>query len=279
MKKVTYVIMGLACILLVAVLIVKLGKNDKEAPVDRYNDQQLEEKEDVLTIEEMSDEQVFDSNVKLAWEQLTIEVISCEIVDDDEIEKQTIYQKDNFCHEELPIANATETYTDREAIANECPEIKSFWDGTVEYSENEIKQLFEDNEDIIKKYTYEVPVDMKYVFVKCNVTNNTSKTVTVSFSDLSVIATNKDGTKWSDYRDFENIQYFDKAVNREGDARTHSFYQYSFEPNESMECTFGFWVHDEIEVPMYYLGQIENQFKENNDNPAKGKYMLKLYTE
>ena len=182
---------------------------------------------------------------------LSFRFISCEILEDTEIEDSGKYSTEYFYSGEFPDTEYTEEVIDREAVMEESPEMKKFWSEDSGYSTDEELSIYNENLDLIQKYTtYEHP-ETKYLFVKCEITNTSSNPLNDRVSLYTCNAAS-DGSEWAFH---DNTRYFDKSEHLTGDDRTHDFFLYSFEAGETLECTLGFECRVEFgEDEVYYLG-------------------------
>ena len=112
-----------------------------------------------------------------------------------------------------------------------------------------------------------------YVFLNYQVTNTSEKERDVYMSDIRIIVSSPDMEQYT-YND--NSCYFDAPVYTQGEDREHSFFCRPLQPGETLDCTIGYAVKDEIEDQEYYLGFIDTQLESDGINPAKGKYVIKL---
>lgn len=176
-----------------------------------------------------------------------------------------------FCRQSIIInPNELEEYRDTEAIKAEYPELKDVWENDDAYTDEETAEIFYNNIDIINKYTNMIHFKTRYVFIKCRITNTSDKEMDVYMSNISFILSSPDKEKSLTHDN--DMCYFDASSHTQGDDRVHNFFAYTFQPGETLNCTIGFPVKEEIENQEYYFG-INNQ----GDNPVKGNCVIKLY--
>lgn len=216
-----------------------------------------------------------DDYVGIRWGALQYEFLSYEIFDNSQIQEQTTYLSNYFYDNQLPEKNY-ESVLDREAAGAECPELKAYWeDDSDSYSVQEIKRLYDENDDVIQKYTTMVPVDTYYIFVKCKVTNLRETGMEASLDDISVMASGKDNSTFTP--SWETICYFDKSVHTVGADRENNYYRKNFAPNEAFECVLGFAVIvEDIEEPDYYIGVYSGKAADISPNPAFCDWMINI---
>lgn len=278
MKKTVFIIFTLILIAaggVIAFLISNKEENNA-SPVERYQEKMEEDagKSEEETASDGEGENAFGSNI-IIHGPVQFELLSYEIIDDSEIQKQTTYPAEYFYEGKLPDSQEYTEQVDYDAAAEECPELKDIWadEGGDKYSVQEVKDIYQANIDVIEKHTTMVPLNKQYVFVKCRITNSVNSTNEAFLNELTVFLSSKDMSTYDFHSD--TVCYFDKPVHKEGDDRIHSYFKYSFTANETLECTLGFAVKDsEIENPDYYIGFYEDYGEETN--PALTKYVMKL---
>lgn len=295
-KKRRLYLIGLVCIgLSGCLLFVILSKNEENTqnPVERYQESLQEEKEesasqaddgaqaDATDASDVSaqtaDTQEQTESMTMTYGSLSYAFLSYEVIDDSEIASQTTYPAECFYEGELPDPDATEEYIDREAIMEQCPELKEMWEDTEneKYSFEEQKEIYNANLDVIEANTYEIPSERYYVFVKVRITNLTDRRIEQYLNELDCVASSADLEEHGS-RTTNTMCYFDKSVYTEGDDRTHLYFLHTFEPNETLECTLGFWGKDEIENPEYYIVVNEVELQNEGINPVLGKHVFCL---
>jgi len=278
MKK-KYIFVGLVVAiagLLAGILIIR-NEKDRQSPVDRYMNAQSEEdpKNSVFDEADTATEGAAAENEtsnNFTYRDIRYEFLSYEIIEDTDIAAQTKYDGANFYSGELPDPNELEEYIDYDAIKAECPELKEMWE-TDKYTFEETIEIFNNNIDIVNKHTSMVHFKTRYIFINCQITNTSDKVRDVYMNEIRCILSSPDMEQYV-YND--NMCYFDAPVYTQGEDREHSFFCYSLQPGETLDCTVGFAVKDEIENPEYYFGFIDMQLEMDGINPVKGKYVIKL---
>lgn len=281
MKKIIYIVGTLTVILGGCILAFWISQNEKNSisPVERYqesaeNEVDIENHEGKSNTDVENQGEVSQGQTIMTHGPLKFEFLSYEIIDDSEIRQQTQYLSDHYYSQELPDSNELVEYQDRDAIMAQCPELKALWENPEKYSLEETSEIYNSHLDVIEENTSMVHLDKHYVFVKCRITNTLDKNVSQHISELECVMTSRDKESFSIYTD--TMCYFDRATHREGDDRLHNFFLYEFEPNETLECTLGFEVRDEVEDPEYYIGFVDVELQDEGLNPVLGKYMLNL---
>lgn len=281
MKKVIYLVGTLMVILGGSILIFCVSQNEKNniSPVERYqesteNEVNVETQNEKSNTDAQNPDKESESQTIMIHGPLKYEFLSYEIVDDSQIGQQTQYLPDHYYNQEFPDPNELVEYQDRDAIMEQCPELKALWENPENYSMEESREIYNSHLDVIEENTSMVHPAKHYVFVKCRITNSLDKGFSQHLSEMDVVLSDKDNTNFSISTD--TMCYFDQATHTEGDDRLHSFFLYEFEPNETLECTLGFEVRDEVDDPDYYIGFVDVELQNEGLNPVLGKYMLNL---
>lgn len=281
MKKMKIILVCLALViagLLVYVLMIR-NEEDEESLAQWYSNGQNEEEMENSAIgmetpmaEGVTEDMTTgdEKNNKFTYQNLEYEFLSYEIIEDTDIATQTEYDAAHFYSGELPDPNELEEYRDTEAIKAECPELRDAWENNDAYTDEEVAEIFYNNIDIINKYTNMIHFKTRYVFIKCRITNTSDKEMAVYMSQICFILSSPDKEKSLAHDN--DMCYFDASSHTQGDDRVHNFFAYTFQPGETLDCTIGFPVKEEIENQEYYFG-IDNQ----GDNPVKGNCVIKLY--
>lgn len=275
MKKGIYVI-GLVFVGIGGCLLFSfISQNEKNnlSPVERYQEN-IEDINNESSDQDTTPEAETAKQPAIVHESLKYEILSYEIIDDSEIASQTKYAAEHFCNGELPDPDMMEEYQDTEAIMEQCPELKDLWENSESYSVEETKEIYNSHLDVIEANTSMVHSDRHYVFVKVRVTNPWNRSVSQYLSELECVISSKDKEQYGTRTD--TMCYFDQSRHTEGEDRIHSFFLYEFEPNETIECTLGFAVRDEVENPDYYIGFVDTELQNEGMNPTLGKYMVNL---
>ncbi len=191
-------------------------------------------------------------NSVITKNNLSIEILSSEVIEDTEIESQTKYPAEWFASGELPDADYQTEYIDYRKVREACPELKAMWDNPNDYSIPEVVEIYEKNWDVTRQYITLGHPKTRYVFAKCKITNlrNGNNNASVGV----YIFTSSENSKILGMSD-TCLQYFDKAVNLVGEDRDHSFFWYPFKEGEVLECTLGFEIPEEYnENDKFYIG-------------------------
>lgn len=192
-----------------------------------------------------------DDNI-LYKNNLSIEILSCEMIEDIDIENQTTYKAEWFCTGELPDAEYTEKYIDRDAIKEACPELRDLWEND-NYTMEETKEIYNRNLDVIEQHTKMLHPKTRYYFVKCRITNLFGKINETSL-ELDIFIS-PDDNEYLALATHESAVYFDKAIYTTGEEREKRFFWYAFEEDEVLECVLGYEIKEEWnENEKYYLG-------------------------
>ncbi len=197
-----------------------------------------------------TEENIEENNI-LYTNNMSIEILSCEMVKDTDIERQTTYEAEWFKSGELPDADYVEEYIDYEAIKEVCPELRDLWENEANYTMEETKEIYNRNKDVIEQYTTMQHPVTRYFFVNCRITNLSEKRNEVCLAlDTFVASDNSEYLAMHEYS-----VYFDKAVNTTGEDRENRFFWYTLEDGEVLECTLGYEIKEEWdENEEYYIG-------------------------
>lgn len=257
MKKTkSLILIGSLCVL--AFIVVFCIENnlfkDKTIPSEGDNNPSLP----VVSGEQMgeengeSEENKEKTKILFTNNELAIEVLSCEMIEDTDIESQTTYAPEWFIMGELPDADYEDECIDYGAIKEVCPELKDLWEGdNYDYTEEELKEIYNRNRDVIEQYTIYKHPKTRYIFAKCRIENR-HKGKNETTVDVDTF-TSSENSKYLARHD--NAVYFDKAIHTIGEDRDHRFFWYTFGEGEVLECTLGFEMKEEWnEKDKYYIG-------------------------
>ncbi len=262
----------LLCVSVVAaVLAVHAIESKKKMPEERRQQKAQEEQKKPADFAGKIEEEK--RNVILSESRsLEFEFLSYEIVEDTEIEKQAAYKAEYFYDGELPDADYQEEVIDYERAEKECPELRDIWaeDADDRYTYEEIADIYNKH---IGEYTSMQHLKTRYLFVKCRIRNLRDKSIEESVSmDYGTVS--GDG---KDYAYHDGGIYFDKPMHVEGEDRSHSFFYYTFEPGETLECTFGMEIKQEFgEDEEYYIGFKPLDWDKTTGWPDKEPRMVKV---
>lgn len=192
-----------------------------------------------------------------------VELLSADVLDgrNEEVSTETKYPVEYFKSQSLPADNVTEDVTDWDTILEVSPEFKEFNQapfGT--YTREETVEKMESFSDLIDSYTTTVVRPQKVYFIKCRLTNESSRAAT---DTLPIEVTSVSDTGKMTYR--EDLKYFDKPIYTEGEDRDHKYFFFKLAGHESMECTIGLVVPQEFDendrtiMETVHLTQVENR--------------------
>ena len=215
-----------------------------------------EKKEENNKLSEVSGEIIEkqeEQNHILYTNDVSIEILSCNMIEDTHIESQTAYKAEWFKAGELPDAEYEEEYIDYEAVKEACPELRELWENEDnKYTIEETKEIYNRNLDVIEQYTTMRHPKTRYFFVTCRITNlleerneaGLALDTFISFNDSESLAMHDN-----------YAVYFDKAVYTTGEERGNRFFWYPFEAKEVLECVLGYEIKEENDKnEEYYLG-------------------------
>lgn len=277
-KKIVLICIFVAILGLLTLMLAILNEGNQESPVERYiNEQNSESTENVdsdtvgiSVIDAISGQE---ENNKFTYQKMEYEFLSYEIIEDTDIATQMKYDSAHFYSGELPDPNELEEYRDIEAIKAESPELKELWENNAKYTNEESADIYNKNIDIVNKYTGMVHVKTHYVFINCQLTNTSDKERNVYMNEMRFVCSTPD---MEQFRAHDSMCYFDAATHTQGDDRVHSFFCYTLQPGEILNCIIGFKVKEEIDNQEYYFGFTDWQMEEKGINPIQGKYIIKL---
>lgn len=186
----------------------------------------------------------------LYFNNLSLEILSCEKIEDTEIETQTTYPAEWFYSGELPDGEYLVEYKDYEAIEKASPELKDLWENEG-HTPEETEEIYNRNLDVIEQYTTMRHPKTRYYFAKCRITNLLDRENEVCVAP-EVFISDQSEFLWPQ----EDNCYFDKAVHTATEEeRTHQFFWYPFKKGEVLECVLGFEIREKWnEDETYYLG-------------------------
>ncbi len=282
-KQAVIILFTMLLIIAGGAAVFKISKKEKgdAQPAKRYQEkkQEIAEHEETQNVKGEKKEDAEEKN-SIMISPLKVEVLSYEVIDDSEIGGQTTYAAEYFYENKLPDTEKYEEETDMEACKAECPELKDIWENTEKYTVQEVKDIYQEHIDVIQKYTTSTYVPRHFVFVKCRLTNTSGRQSKVLLNVMDVCPSSKDNSVFNSFIS-DTMVYFDKPIHTEGEERVHSYFEYSFKPDEALECILGFEVKDkvegkEIEDPDYYLGDVDVQMQEGHIHPSYSKRFIKL---
>lgn len=277
-KKSIFVCIFVTVLGLLTFMLVILKEGNRKSPIERYvNEQNSESMKNldsdtvgILAADEVSQNE---EKNKFTYQKIEYEFVSYDIIEDTDIAAQTKYDGTYFYSGELPDPNELEEYRDMEAIKAESPELKDLWENNDKYTNEEAAEIFNKNIEIVNKYTGMVHIKTHYVFINCHLTNTSDQERNVYMNEMRFVLSAPD---MKQFRTHDSMCYFDAATNTQGDDRVHSFFCYTLQPGETLNCIIGFQVKEEIDDQQYYFGFTDGQMEEKGINPIQGKYMIKL---
>lgn len=253
-KNKALILIGNLCVVaLIAIFCLENNVfEDGTLPYEKGENNQTEE--NVNNLHKKSSEMIEEENREksniLYTSNVSIEILSCEMIEDIDIESQTTYKSEWFKMGELPDAEYVEEYIDYETIKEVCPELRDLWEKD-NYTMNEKKEIYDRNMDVIEEYTTMRHPKTRYFFVTCRITNLSGKINEVCLDLDTFISSDK-----SEYLAMQECTvYFDKAIYTTGADREKRFFWYTFGEDEVLECTLGYEVKEEWdEYEEYYIG-------------------------
>lgn len=279
MKKIKWIILGVVIIAAGAVGVVYISKNekDKQYPFERYQEEQAQA-ETTETHTGDDREEISDGGTSGKTEDhhsftqgnVTYSFLAVDVIPDTEIETQTKYPAENFTDGKLPDANY-ETWTyDFEKMMQEAPALKDIFTSKTDYTVEEYSAIYDENVQAINDSGYMGHPKTDYYFVKMQIKNESQDKVRdVYLTELRLIATN---TTHKAYDYYDGVCYFSASQHTEGDDRVHSFFTYSLQPGEVLDCIVGFEVRRDQIYPsdqFIYAGLISPSMDDVWVNPAE----------
>lgn len=280
MKKIKWIILGVVIIAAGAAGVVYISKNekDKQYPFERYQDEQQAQAETTETQTGDDREEISDGGTSGKTEDhhsftqgnVTYSFLALDVIPDTEIETQTKYPAENFTDGKLPDANY-ETWTyDFEKMMQEAPALKHIFTSKTDYTVEEYSAIYDENVQSINDSGYMGHPKTDYYFVKMQIKNESQDKVRdVYLTELRLIATN---TTHKAYDYYDGVCYFSASQHTGGDDRVHSFFTYSLQPGEVLDCIVGFEVRRDRIYPsdqFIYAGLISPSMDDVWVNPAE----------
>lgn len=228
MKKVN-ILISLTLMIVAVITVLYIEKNNK-TPQERYaetaglNRKALSE-DSLLTGEEKSTKILNQTNT------IEYEFLSYEIVDDYDVVNIHKYNKNSFIEGDYPDLESTIEIIDYSAMRKDYPSVNEYIESNGEkgMTAAEYQEFLNQH---LEEYRTSKHLNTKYVFIRCKIKNISTSRVNEIINDVRVFAMCEGKTK-----DIEEINgYFDHSQHTEGEDRIHSFFHYTFEPGESIEC-------------------------------------------
>lgn len=192
-----------------------------------------------------------------------VELLSADVLDgrNEEVSTETKYPVEYFKSQSLPADNVTEDVTDWDTILEVSPEFKEFNQapfGT--YTREETVEKMESFSDLIDSYTTTVVRPQKVYFIKCRLTNESSRAAT---DTLPIEVTSVSDTGKMTYR--EDLKYFDKPIYTEGEDRDHKYFFLNLPVMRAWSVRSDLWFHRNLMktidtiMETVHLTQVENR--------------------
>ena len=184
---------------------------------------------------------------------IKIEMLSADVIEGSEISTENRYPVEYFRDQTLPDPEETEDIIDWDSIYEEAPEVKDLQLSDYDaYTAEESEEIIDRNKNVIDKYTYTKVKPRKFYFIKCKLTNMGNADVEDVFPYYVVY----DSPEASEISYNEVLCYYDKSIYTDGDERAMRYYFFRLNGHESMECTNGLAVQQEIgENEKHYYGK------------------------
>lgn len=271
-KVLPFVIIISAFIVIVSVMIIE--KNNK-TPVERYldtsqnaensiNEPSAESYISITTVDSSLVSDVEDTRsegvsgaVLNTTHTAQYEFLSYEFVEDVDIASQTKYAGEYFYDGTVPDPDYLVEYTDYLAMRKDYPEVDEYISSNYEkgMTASEYQAFLDQHLD---EYTTSFHPKTKYLFLKCRISNVSNGSIIEYINDLRIIMMNE-GNIIGIPTEFNC--YFDHSKNTTGDERIHNYFQYRFEPGETIECVIGCSIREDPRIEMdlskeysYYIG-------------------------
>lgn len=283
MKKIKWIILGVVLVAAGAAGIAYISQKekDKQYPFERYQEEQAK-KETTEAATGAEDSGTEDAEGKAATNDktedshsftqgnVTYSFLALDVIPDTEIETQTKYPAENFTDGKLPDADY-ETWTyDFEKMMQEAPALKDIFTSKTDYTVEEYSAIYDENVQSINDSGYMGHPKTDYYFVKMQIKNESQDKVRdVYLTELRLIATN---TTHKAYDYYDGVCYFSASQHTGGDDRVHSFFTYSLQPGEVLDCIVGFEVRRDRIYPsdqFIYAGLISPSMDDVWVNPAE----------
>lgn len=299
MKKRTFVMAGIAVVLLViGIVAVNKMENNKTNPVENYTQKNtgnnlsdgdyLSEPDSKIikngVAEFVHDDPIINQNVVHTF-------LAYDFVEGSEITNQTEYSLENF---DIPIVSEGEEipetisipFFDWERLEKDNQEFYTQYLNRYngDYSDEEIERINNQFSTLSEEYETLYEYEISYVFFKCQFENTSGGENEINLANMRIMLTNEDysGYQWGE------ICYFDKSQHT-GDAEDmKSYYVYTLQPGETLECVIGAYIYKNgtdttaPELNNLYFGyedlEVYNSFVEGLSpySPIYGKSVFKV---
>ena len=155
-------------------------------------------------------------------------------------------------------------------MMQEAPALKDIFTSKTDYTVEEYSAIYDENVQSINDSGYMGHPKTDYYFVKMQIKNESQDKVRdVYLTELRLIATN---TTHKAYDYYDGVCYFSASQHTGGDDRVHSFFTYSLQPGEVLDCIVGFEVRRDRIYPsdqFIYAGLISPSMDDVWVNPAE----------
>ena len=223
MKKITLIITAiLLTILLTAVIAIE---NKSQSPLNRYLETTREsDKSDYIPKEIINN-----------LNNIRYEILSYELIDDKNIEKQTKYKAEYFIEGKVPPSDYIVKWTDFDAMARDYPKFDESRKSNGEKGMN-----WDEQESFIREheaeYTKDKHLKTKYLFFRCRITYIGGERKEEWLDNISVFAMR--GNSIVGEGNF--FCYFDHSQHIDGEERKNEYFVYRFDKvGDSIECILG----------------------------------------
>ena len=155
-------------------------------------------------------------------------------------------------------------------MMQEAPALKDIFTSKTDYTVEEYSAIYDEKVYAIDDSGYMGHPKTDYYFVKMQIKNESQDKVRdVYLTELRLIATN---TTHKAYDYYDGVCYFSASQHTGGDDRVHSFFTYSLQPGEVLDCIVGFEVRRDRIYPsdqFIYAGLISPSMDDVWVNPAE----------
>jgi hypothetical protein len=268
MNKIAQTIAIASSVVLLTIAIVVI-ENKSYTPMERF----LETSQTTKKSEAYVPDKIISDGGDLEYEFL-----SYELIDDEDIEKQTKYKAEYFRNGKVPSSDYVATVVDYAAMRRDYPKYDEYLlsNGEKGMTEAEAEEFERKHE---ADYSSEKHIKTKYLFIRCRITYIGGKSNEVSLGTFNFFLMSGDTLVGLNGPDC----YFDRSQCSDADKRMSAeFFMYKFEKvGDSMECVFGGMLREDVDglskATAYYVGfQSENTYDCDQFNPAIDKKCIAL---
>lgn len=267
MKKASLIVMALFVV--ASVISVMVIEKNRKSPQDRF----LKTSQTVKQTDGYVPDKIISDGGDLEYEFL-----SYELIDDEDIEKQTKYKAEYFRNGKVPSSDYVATVVDYAAMRRDYPKYDEYLlsNGEKGMTEAEAEEFERKHE---ADYSSEKHIKTKYLFIRCRITYIGGKSNEVSLGTFNFFLMSGDTLVGLNGPDC----YFDRSQCSDADKRMSAeFFMFKFEKvGDSMECVFGGMLREDVDglskATAYYVGfQSENTYDYDQFNPAIDKKCIAL---